>query len=82
MTPCFRFFDGIKVIQLTSKAVLPEIVCFYMDAEHARQGSKTSVSNARGFCPGGSAWRHAGEEAESARRLTRKFVDEKPIGGV
>jgi hypothetical protein len=82
MTPCFRFFDEIKVIQLTSKAVLPEIVCFYMDAEHARQGSKTSVSNARGICPGDSAWRQAGEEAEPDRRLTQKFMDEKPIGNV
>src|ERR1700728_2894712 len=55
MTPCFRFFDGIKGIQLTSKAVLPEIVGFYMDAEHERQGSNTGVSNAKGVRPGGSA---------------------------
>ena len=77
MTPCFRFFDGIKVIQLTSKAVLPEIVGFYMDAEHARQGSKTSVSNAQGVCPGGSAWRQAGDEAEPARSLRRKVHGRK-----
>jgi hypothetical protein len=50
-----------------------------MDAECARQGSKSSVSNAPGFCPRLAAGPRGAPEVPPGGPA-RKLMDEKPTG--